>query len=74
MSFSRRDFLKTLTAGAALHCAPLALAAKPPVQTKARIVILGAGVGFCCLAIDDRGIVENTHSVRLFEKCKPATC
>ena len=50
MSFSRRDFLKTLTAGAALHCAPLALAAKPPVQTKARIVILGAGAAGAALA------------------------
>lgn len=50
MAFSRRDFLKTLTAGAALHYTPLGVAAKPPVKTNARIVILGAGAAGASLA------------------------
>jgi sulfide:quinone oxidoreductase len=50
MSISRRDFLKTLTAGAALHYAPLGVAAKPSVRTNARIVILGAGAAGTALA------------------------
>lgn len=50
MPFSRRDFLKTFTAGAALNYAPLSLASKSPVQTNAKIVILGAGAAGAALA------------------------
>lgn len=50
MSYSRREFLKALTAGAGLCYVPSSLASDTPVSSTARIVILGAGAAGASLA------------------------